>query len=143
MHIGGHVCRYPRLAGVSRAAGRLRPRDVMTWQAVPGPPVELSHGYAGAAGLPQHGGIAVRALVDDAQPSAWPQHPNHLAQRLRPPGGVPDVADRQAADHRFCAARNRQDQREQLRAERPVLRTLVAGLGALIAVRAYDLALPG
>ena len=44
MHIGGHVCRYPRLAGVSRAAGRLRPRDVMTWQAVPGPPVELSHG---------------------------------------------------------------------------------------------------
>jgi hypothetical protein len=71
----------------------------MTWQAVPGPPVELSHGHAGAAGLPQHGGIAVRALVDDAQPSAWPQHPYDLAQRLRPPAGVPDVADRQAADH--------------------------------------------
>jgi len=35
----------------------------MTWQAVPGPPVELSYGHAGAAGLPQHGGIAVRDLA--------------------------------------------------------------------------------
>jgi hypothetical protein len=44
---------------------------------------------------------------------------------------------------RFCAAKKRLDQGEQLRTERPVLRTLVARLGALIAARAYDLALPG
>ena len=37
-----------------------------------------------------------------------------------------------------AAAKNRLDQCEQLRTERPVLRTLVVGLGALIAARAYD-----
>jgi hypothetical protein len=71
----------------------------MTWQAVPGPPVQLPDGHVGAAGVPQHGGVAVRAVIDDAQPAAGPQDPHRLAQRLGPPGGFPDVAERQAADH--------------------------------------------
>ena len=57
----------------------------MTRYAVPGPPVQLPHGHAGAAGVPQHGGVAVRAVIDDAQPAAGPQHPHRLAQRLCPP----------------------------------------------------------
>jgi hypothetical protein len=72
----------------------------MTWQAASGAPVELSHGHDGAAGLPQHGGIAVRALVDGAQLSAWPQH--HLAQRLcRPP------ASRMLLASRTCSSPHR------------------------------------
>ena len=74
--------------------------QVMTRYAVPGPPVQLPHGHADAAGVPQHGGVAVRAVIDDAQPAAGPQHPHRLAQRLCPPLGVPDVGERQAADHR-------------------------------------------
>ena len=35
----------------------------MTWQAASGAPVELSHGHAGAAGLPQHGGMAAVTLA--------------------------------------------------------------------------------
>ena len=71
----------------------------MTRYAVPGPPAQLPHGHAGAAGVPQHGGVAARAVIDDAQPAAGPQDPHRLAQRLCPPAGFPDVAERQAADH--------------------------------------------
>ncbi len=73
--------------------------DVMTRYAVPGPPVQLPQGHVSAAGVPQHGVVAVRAVIDDAQPAAGPQDPHRLAQRLCPAAGFPDVADRQAADH--------------------------------------------
>ncbi len=75
-------------------------REVMTRYAVPGPPVQLPNGHTGAAGVPQHGGVAVRAVIDNAQPTAGPQDPHRLAQRLCPPADAPDAADRQAADYR-------------------------------------------
>ena len=71
----------------------------MTRYAVPGPPVQLPHGHVSAAGVPQHRGVAVGAVIDDAQPAAGPQDPCCLAQRLCAPAGFPDVGDRQAADH--------------------------------------------
>jgi hypothetical protein len=36
-----------------------------------------------------------RRFIDDAQPTARPQNPHGLAQRLCPPASFPDVADRQ------------------------------------------------
>jgi len=72
----------------------------MTRYAVPGPPVQLPHGHVSAADvLQQHGGVAVRAVIDDARPTAGPQDPHRLAERLWPTAGLPDVAERQAADH--------------------------------------------
>jgi antitoxin (DNA-binding transcriptional repressor) of toxin-antitoxin stability system len=55
----------------------------MTWYAARDPPAQLPHGHADAADLPQHGGITVRALIDDAQPPAGPQYPHEDAV---PPG---------------------------------------------------------
>jgi hypothetical protein len=57
--------------------------QVMTRYAVPGPPVQLPHGHVSAADVPQHGCVAVRAVIDDAQPTAGPQDPHRLAQRRR------------------------------------------------------------
>ena len=71
----------------------------MTRQALPGPPGPLPHGDVGTADVLQHRGAEVRAVIDDAQPTARPQNPHCLAQRLCPPASFPDVADRQAADH--------------------------------------------
>jgi len=72
----------------------------MTRYAVPGPPVQLPHGHVSAADvLQQHGGVAVRAVIDDARPTAGPQDPHRLAERLWPAAGLPDVAERQPADH--------------------------------------------
>ena len=71
----------------------------MTPYAVPGPPVQLPDSHVGEPGVPQHSGVAVRAVIGDAQPAAGPQDPHRLAQRLCPPAGFPDVAERQAADH--------------------------------------------
>jgi MFS family permease len=73
--------------------------EVMTRYAVPGPPVQLAHGHVGAAGVPQHGGVAARALIDDAQSAAGTQDPCCLAHCLRASGCFPDVGDRQVADH--------------------------------------------
>ena len=61
----------------------------MTWQAASGAPVELSHGHAGAAGLPQDGGIAVRALVDGRR---CPPGRSTISRSACAAAGVPDAA---------------------------------------------------
>ena len=78
-------------------------------------------------------GIAVRALVGDAQLSAWPQHPYHLAQRLCPPAGAPDVADRQAGDHRV----------ERRRCKRKVTRVGIGKLRLVAHALGHRVALGG
>jgi hypothetical protein len=60
--------------------------EVMTRYAVPGPPAQLPHGHVSAVGVPQHGGVALRAVIDDAQPAAGPQDPHRLAQPCVTPG---------------------------------------------------------
>ena len=69
--------------------GGCHQEQVMTRYAVPGPPVQLPDGRVSAVGLPQHGGVAVRAVIDDAQPPARAHDPCCLAQRLCAPAASP------------------------------------------------------
>lgn len=103
----------------------------MTRYAVQGPPVQLPHGHVSAADVPQHGGVAVRAVIDDAQSAAGPQDPHRLAQRLCPSVGFPDVAERQAADHQV---ERRGPKREVTRVRVDKLHPVAHALGRRLAL---------
>jgi hypothetical protein len=79
--------------------------------------------------------VAVRAVVNDAQPTARPQDPH----RLRPPVGFPDVADRQAADHRV-ERRRRKGKVTRVRVGK--LHPVAHGLGHCITLRGTARLLP-